>query len=264
MPVIDWDLVQGSQQWYAARSGIPTASCAHLILTPKKLQISEQRKSYACRLIAERLLNWQADSLDKIQHIADGKAGEPFAVAQLEEVYDIETKRVGFIRTSDGRFGASPDRVVCANGSGGIGAISTTVEIKCPTIPVQIERLIFGNDEAYLLQRQMQLWVAEADKSLYYSWSDRMPAFTSEEGRSEAVIAKLVAALDQFSDELEEWTEVAKRSGAFQAFPALLPPIDAERGGDTQWDEAPPAVQYTGRYAPPSDKDIDDIVNGRW
>jgi hypothetical protein len=228
MPIFHWKLEQGSAAWYAARSGIPTASCFDQIITPKQLKMAEARKRYACRLIAERLLNWQADSLDKIGHIADGKENEPFAIAQMEEIYEISTTKIGFITTNDGRFGASPDRV--ANIGPDDQSVGTTVEIKCPTLPVQLERLIFGHDDAYRLQVQGQLWVAEADKALLYSYSPRTPAYAFETGRDEALIGKLASALEQFSDELEEWTEIARRQGAFQAFAALVPPIDAELG----------------------------------
>src|SRR5580692_5011962 len=106
-----WELPQGSSAWYAERSGIPTASMFDQVLTPKRMELSASRKKYAARLIAERLLNWQSDSLDKIQHIADGKANEHYAVGSLEDIYDIKTTPIGFATTDDGRFGASPDRV---------------------------------------------------------------------------------------------------------------------------------------------------------
>jgi hypothetical protein len=226
MPKFYWDIKQGTEEWYAKRSGIPSASMFDHILTPKEMKISEKRKKYACRLIAERLLNWQADSLDKIEHIANGRANEPFAVAQLEEIYEIETQPIGHITTDDGRFGASPDRV--ADVSADKTTIGTVVEAKCPTLPVQFERLIFGQPEAYKCQVQGQIWVANADKSIFYSYTNCTPAYKLETGRDEKFIAKLVDALEQFSDELEAWTEQVKRMGAFQPFAKLLIPSDVE------------------------------------
>ena len=224
MPIIYWDAVQGSYEWYLLRSGLPTASCFDQIITPKTMKPSESRKKYACRLIAERILRWQADSLDKVAHVAAGKENEPLAVAKMELVFDIETSPVGFIKTPDGRFGASPDRV-----SGTRECIDVTTEIKCPTIPVQMERIIFGDDAAYRCQRQGQLWVAEADKAIFFSFNPRTPDYMVEDGRDEPFIRVLVDCLERFSDELEGWHAKAKAAGAYQAFGAVVSPLDAER-----------------------------------
>jgi hypothetical protein len=229
MPVIDWNTEQGTAEWYSKRAGIPTASMFDKILTPKKQELAEGRKAYACRLLAERLLNWQADSLDKIQHIQDGKAGEPYAVGSLEDIYGITTVPVGFIRTDDLRFGASPDRV--ANVSADKTSVGIVVEAKCPTIPVQFQRLVFGDPDAYICQVQGQLWVAEADKAIFYSWHAQTPPYRVETGRNEAFIAKLADALNRFHDELSEWELRLRDMGAFQAFGELKAPLDAELAG---------------------------------
>jgi len=248
MPVISWDIQQGTLPWYAVRQGIPTASEFASIITPKKMQISEARKSYQCRLIAERLLNWQADSLDKIRHIEDGKINEPFAVAQIEEIAEIETAKVGFIRTNDLRFGASPDRVAGVNADR--TRVDMVLEVKAPTIPRQLEYLLLGHDDAYRAQVQGQLWVSEADKAIFYAYNPRTPAYTFETGRDEVFIRNLVQCLEQFSDELEAMTEKARRLGAFQAFAALVPPVEAEYPADS-------------RFRPPSEQDIQDMIDGK-
>lgn len=227
MPKIDWTLQQGSLEWYKIRSGIPTASEFDSILTPKTEKLSESRHNYAARLICERLLKWQADSLDKIQHIADGKENEPIAVARLELVHDIETQPVGFIRTDDLRFGASPDRVSAV--SADMLRVGVVIEAKSPTIPKQMEYLLFGHDAAYRCQVAGQLLVAEADKAIFHSYNPRMPDYTVETGRDEPFIAKLKDALERFSDELEALEVKARSLGLYQAFEALATPLDAER-----------------------------------
>jgi hypothetical protein len=266
MAILDFTTAQGSQEWYSKRHGIPTASCADLVLTPKRLELASGRKKYAARLIAERLLNYQTDSLDKIDHVLAGKKGEPFAVGQLEEVYEIETKPIGFILTSDRRFGASPDRVSGINKEQ--TRVDTVVECKVPTIVTQMERLIFGHDDAYILQVQMQLWVAEADKAIFFSWSDRMPAYKVDSGRNEPVIRKLVEALNIFDEELDIWTEKVKRMGAFQAFPNVSTPLDAELGQEMRKSglaDVADAIDDTWRndprYQPPSEANLNKIID---
>jgi hypothetical protein len=225
MSIFYWDIQQGSLAWHQLRSGVPTASQFHRIITPAKMQISEQRKGYACQLIAERLLKWQPETLDHVKHIEDGRANEPEAVKQLEFTLGVDTKSVGFVTTDDGRFGASPDRVM------GGPSVDTILEVKSPTPPVQVRRLIFGNGDDYRCQVNGELYVAEADKALYYSHHPRMPEFLLETGRDEVFIGKLAAALEQFSDELEAWTEKARRLGSWEAFQEVISPTEATYGG---------------------------------
>lgn len=221
-----YDIEQGSAAWFKLRAGIPTSSEFNHIIQPKKMEPAAARHKYACRLIAEKLLNWQAESLDKIQHIQDGKMNEATAVIQLEETFDIQTKKVGIILTDDGRFGASPDRLAIDKR----GEIDWTIEVKCPTIPTQIQYLLLGHDDSYKAQVQGHLFVAEADKALFYSYSPRTPAYQVETGRDEIFIRALRDCLERFSDELSAMMARAQSLGLYQAFPEILTPLEAERG----------------------------------
>lgn len=223
MPKFHWDVQQGSADWYRLRSGKPTASNFASVITPKTMKPAEARKKYGARLMAERLLKWQADSLEKIDAIANGKASEPIAVAKMEMVYDVETKPVGYVETNDKRFGASPDRVGGISGD----SVSVVTEVKSPTIPVQMERLIFGDNDAYRCQRQGQLWVAEADKAIFFSYNSRTPDYMVEDGRDEKFIAALADCLERFDDELSEWEARLRSLGAFQEFAEVVTPIEA-------------------------------------
>lgn len=225
MPQFFWDLEQGSAAWYRARAGIPTASQFHNIMTPKTRKPAEARKKYAVRLILERLMNWQADSLDTIKHIADGKTNEPLAVAKMELIFNIETTPIGFVRSSDGRFGASPDRASAI--SADKQRIGTVVEVKAPTPQIQMERFLFENTD-YVVQRQGQLLVAEADKAIFFSFNPRMPDYMVEDGRDDGFIKDLQDNLERFSDELSGWTERARAWGPYQAFEEILPPAEID------------------------------------
>ncbi len=226
MPKLFWDLQQGSADWYRIRSKIPTSSEFHCIMTPAKMKLSEQRHAYACRIIASRLMNWQPDSLEKIQHIEDGRLHEPLAIAQLEELYEVDTVPLGFMTTPDGKIGASPDRV--ANVASDRSSVGIVIEAKCPTVPIQMQRLLFGDDDAYITQRQGHLLVAEADKALFVSYNPRMPLYHVETGRDEVFIKRLKECLDQFGEELEKLTNLAQRLGMFQAFQEIVTPAEAE------------------------------------
>jgi YqaJ-like viral recombinase domain len=247
MAIFHTDIDQGSLAWMKLRKGRPTASEFDSIITPKQRKMAAARWKYACRLVAERLLNWQTNDLTHIQAIADGKAGEPMAVAQFGFVTDQETYPVGFVTTNDGRFGASPDRIMSPEiDDGKITACATVIEIKAPTIPIQIQYLaspsILSRDasanvaggDSYICQVQGQLFVAEAEQAVFYSYHPRMPAFMLQTHRDTAFIRSLADALEQFSDELEWLTEAVKALGTFDAFAELVTPLDAARGPETE------------------------------
>ena len=225
MAKIYWKLAQGSPEWFRLRRGIPTASEFSHIITEKKAELAAARFKYACKLIAERLVNWQALPLETIQHIEEGRANEPFAIGQLQAMTGLTAHKVGFVTTNDGRFGASPDRAIGGHPSLDVedGSLAAVIEVKCPTVPKQIEYLLLGHDSAYRAQVQGQLYVAEADKATFYSYNPRTPAYHIETGRDEAFISRLAGALEQFHDELSEMTERAEALGVYQAFEQSMP-----------------------------------------
>ena len=223
MPILHFDVEQGSGRWMSMRSVIPTASNFNEIISPAKGEPSASRWKYAIRIIAARMLNWQPESLDKIAHIAAGKEQEPQAVAQLEILRDIQTQPIGFVTSNDGRFGASPDRVVMAG-----KRVDIAVECKCPTIPTHLEYLLLGHGNDYRTQVQGHLYVCEADKAIFHSYHARMPPHTVDTGRDEPFIKKLADALERFHDEVEELYLKAQALGSYEAFPSLLTPVEAE------------------------------------
>ena len=221
--MIEHRVEQGSVEWFALRAGVPTASEFDQIMTPKTMKPSESRWKYACRLVAERLMNYQAQSLEGIRHIQDGKENEPKAVRQLAFAHDIAVRECGFFTTNDRRFGASPDRMVVGK--------EEPVEVKCPTDLVQMQYILLDNASIYRCQRQGQLWVTEADKAHFYSFHPMMPEVYEETGRDEPFIYKLSQVLEQFSDELAELMEKTSRDGLiFQKYDAVASPLDKELG----------------------------------
>ncbi len=224
MAVIDWNVEQGTLPWYLLRKGIPTSSDFDQVMTPKTRKPSSARHKYACRILAGRLMNWQADSLDKIDHIRAGKENEPIAVARLEILRDIKTRRIGLVRTNDLRFGASPDRAVAHDDD----HIDICIEVKSPTPPIMFEYLLLPDQDVYACQRQGQLFVCECDKAIFHASNPFMePECTIETGRDEAFIKDLVDCLNRFSDELEELDAKARALGAYQAVASFSTPLEA-------------------------------------
>jgi hypothetical protein len=187
---------QGTEEWYRARAGIPTASEFHTILMKGKgAAPSVTRRKYLYRLAGE-ILTGEPEERYSNGHMERGREMEP----QVRELYSFawadgaECRQVGFVRC--GKKGASPDLLV---GSDGMAEFKTNL----PSI--LIERIL--NDEVpaeHVAQLQGGLWVAKREWIDIVCYWPKMPApHIKRVYRDEAYIAQLAAAVDQFNAELE-------------------------------------------------------------
>jgi hypothetical protein len=214
------NFAQGSEDWYRARLGIPTASSFDQIVTPKKCEPSKSAAKYALKLAAERLLNMPTDSIEGQAWMERGKELEPDAVLQYEFVNEVKTVPVGFITNDEGTIGCSPDRIVLNDRRVGL-------EIKCPAPHVHLGYLLAHLADEYRPQVQGQILVAELDHADLYSYHPRMPAATIRSERENDYIAKLSEGLKEFLHLLDDVTERARKLGAYQALtrPASPPEV---------------------------------------
>jgi hypothetical protein len=218
--VKEFKVEPGSGEWLQVRLGIPTASNFHKIVTPAKLEFSKQARSYAFRLVAERIMNESFDSIDHIDHVQRGKDLEPAAVQMFEFEQDIQTKTVGFLTTDDMRYGATPDRLLVG--------MNGALEIKCPSPAVHLEYLIDGFGADYVCQVQGQALVGEFDKVIRYSYHPVLPPRLQETPRDELVIKKLKDGLDQFCDMKDELFEKVREIGYFETHMGILTAYDEQ------------------------------------
>jgi hypothetical protein len=241
------DVEQGGAEWFKLRAGIPTASEFDCIITPTgKKCTAEKRQKYMARLIAARLLNWQAHSLEAIKHIEDGKIKEPFAAKMYEVEMSaimgrpIKTEKIGFLTTDDGRAGASPDRIV--------SGLPIFLEAKCPTIPVHMYYLAFGHVPEYRPQVMGQLYVGKelAERGDFISFEQRCPPWITTTEGDKAFLKSLHEYLQEFLDDLDAATERVRSLGTYQAFEALQTPLDAERGDSLRRDPLASAEELAG------------------
>lgn len=210
--------MQGSDEWLRLRQGLPTASEFFRILTPGG-KLSDQARPYAIKLITETLLNRSLETLHGLEWIERGKDMEPQAAASYEFREEVETTRIGFITTDDGRISASPDRLV-----GGDGLL----EIKCPAPHTHLGYLLDGPGNKYRPQVQGQLYVAEREWVHFWSYSPEMPGVLIPTHRDEPYIRLLHAALDEFLDMRDGLLERARASGYFAERVRLLTAVDEE------------------------------------
>ena len=204
------DVTQGTQEWLAARLGIPTSSQFDRIITAAKGDLSKQARKYAHELVAEILLGEPtADSIGNLEWVARGKLLEPQAVQQYEFTNDVETRAVGFATTDDGRIGCSPDRLVVGQRGG--------LEIKVPMPATHMSYLIDGRGDDYRQQVQGTIAICEAEWWDFYSFHPSLPPALIRTHRDEPYIAKMRAALGEFLDMRDAMLAKARASGFFEA-----------------------------------------------
>lgn len=185
--MIRLDVEQGSEAWYKARLGIPTASRFDEIITPSKWQLSKSSTRYAHELIASTILGYDVNMVSS-GFMTRGVELEQKAVDYYELHHDRETEQVGFILRDDGHVGCSPDRLVGDDG---------LLEIKCPSAAVHIGYLL-NESIGYTAQVQGQLWLTERAWCDTLSYNPDLPSCIVREERNEDVIRKLSEAVDQF------------------------------------------------------------------
>jgi len=111
------DLVQGSEEWLAARCGLLTASEMHLIVTPTlKAASNDKERTHLYELLAQRITGYVEP-----QYISDDMLrgmDEEITALDLYSKHHSKIDRVGFITNDKWGFtiGYSPDAVVGKEG----------------------------------------------------------------------------------------------------------------------------------------------------
>jgi hypothetical protein len=222
MSIIYRDVEQGSMHWYRLRMGIPTSSQFHKIITPGG-KLSEQRKAYMYRLIAERLLRESMSPAISVEWVERGKELEPAAVQNFQFQNEVELEPVGFVTDNNGRVGCSPDRLVKNR--------NEAVEIKCPAPWTQIGYLIDGLGTDYKPQVQGQISVGGFERVHFYAYHDRMPAVHLVTLPDPSYLKILVRLVSDFCEELDYYTERARSLGAYVANPGFTTPHEETAPG---------------------------------
>ena len=196
------DLVQGSDEWLAARCGLLTASEMKLIVTPTlKPASNDKERAHLYELLAQRITRHVEPS-----YISDdmlrGREDEIEARILYAERY-APVDEVGFI-TND-RFGFtlgySPDGLVGDDG---------LIEVKSRRQKYQIETLINGEVPAeYAIQIQTALLVSERAWCDFISYSGGLPMVTirvEPDAKMQAAILDAAAAFEQrLAEKLETY-----------------------------------------------------------
>lgn len=201
------ELMQGSEEWHAARCGLLTASEMKLIITPSlKAASNDKERSHLFELLAQRITRYVEPS-----YIGDdmlrGQMDEVEARTIYAERY-APVQECGFITNDRWGFtiGYSPDGLVGDDG---------LIECKSRRQKYQIETIVtnIGDDAGetiptdYLLQCQTGLLVSERKWLDFVSYSGGLPMATIRVYSIPHVQEAIVEAASAFEGRLAEKLE---------------------------------------------------------
>lgn len=164
------DMEQRSDEWYAARRGMITASAVGKLLTPTlRVADNETARGLTATLAAERITGWTEETVIT-PDMWRGIEHETFA-RDVYAQHFAPVAEVGFmIRDEDNwRLGYSPDGLVGDDG---------LIEVKCPRAKAHIATILADEVPAqYMAQCQAGLLVTGREWIDYISFVAGMPLY---------------------------------------------------------------------------------------
>lgn len=195
---IHTDMTQRSDEWYAARCGIITASTVGKLITPKTVQVADNPDSRRTTLLlaSERITGWTEPgyiSDDMVRGIED----EPIARQKYAE-HHAPVQEVGFI--TEDRFGFtigySPDGLVGDDG---------LIEIKSRRPKAHLETIL---DDAppldNIAQLQCALLVTGRAWIDYISYSGGLPLWVKRVEPDQKWFNTIIDATDALEDSITD------------------------------------------------------------
>ena len=185
------DLIQGSDEWLAARMGILTASEVKHILTPTlKIANNDKTRQHVWELAAQRITRYvepQYIGDDMLRGYADEiLAREKYSEtrAPVEEVGFVTSDALGFV------MGYSPDGLVGDDG---------LIECKSRRQKYQVQTICEGAvPDEYVLQLQTGLLITGRKWIDFISYSGGLPMFVHRVFPDPAIQSAIVSAATEF------------------------------------------------------------------
>jgi hypothetical protein len=190
---------QGTEDWFNARLGVPSASNYAKLITATG-NPSTSADGYINQLIAEAVTGERADFYTNA-HMERGTALEPEARAYYEFMRDMEAQEVGFCLHDEVKTGCSPDALV---GDGGL-------EIKCPSSAVHVSYLRENRlPPAYKQQVMGCMWITGAEWWDFLSYHPAMPSLLIQVKREQKYIDALAVEVTKAAAAIADQVEFIK------------------------------------------------------
>ena len=191
------DMVQCSEEWFAARCGLLTASEMHNIITPTMRPAKNERmRAHAYDLLAQRLTRY-IDPRYVSDDMLRGHDDEMAARELYAERY-APVQQAGFIVRDFGNFrlGYSPDGLVGDEGA---------IEVKGRLPKLQIAAIVAGMmPQEHMVQVQTGLLVSGRSWCDFISYSGGLPMAVFRIYADEAAQAAILDAARAFEEFITE------------------------------------------------------------
>ena len=202
---------QRTDEWYAARCGLLTASSIGSLLTPTlKVANNETSRGVTASVLAERITGF-VDPTWQNADMSRGVLEEPRAVETYARHFNREVTTAGLLVRDDWGFsiGYSPDGLVGDDG---------LVEVKSPRQKGHLQTILDDQVPTYhMAQPQTGLLVSGRQWIDFVSFCGGMPIWVKRVEPDEEWQAAILAAAANFED------NAAKSLAAYQATTAGMP-----------------------------------------
>lgn len=199
--IIHDDLIQGSEEWHAARCGLLTASEMKYVLTPTlKVANNEKTRAHAWELAAQRITQYVEPTYIG-EAMLRGHEDEILARALYSEKYG-KVRETGFV-TNDAlgfTLGCSPDGLVGDDGM--IECKSRCQKYQVQTIVEEFEGK--GIPEEFVLQVQTALLVCDRKWCDFVSYSGGLPMAVIRVEADPEVQEAIIAAASGFEERINQ------------------------------------------------------------
>lgn len=212
------DLIQGSEEWHAARCGLLTASEIKLIITPTlKVASNAKERAHLWELAAQRISGYVEPTYIG-DHMLRGHEDEIAARLLYAEHY-APVEEVGFVTNDKWGFtlGCSPDGLVGTDG--GIECKSRVQKFQIQTIHDWHESGTIPED--FALQVQTHLLVTERKWWDLISYSGGLPMITMRVEPDPVIQDAILDAAAKFESRI--CAVIADYRAALDAEPRLIP-----------------------------------------
>ena len=196
------ELIQGSEQWHAARNGMITASRLADIMKKTKYGESTYKTRLRFQLAIERISGKSASDTVMNKAMYDGVEREPDARTLFEAVTGKEVALCGsFDHPEIVNTSASPDGLLRGE--------NATLELKCPTHVTHCRNILSDTmPKNYEYQVQWQMACTESDYAYFASYHPDFPPELRLKWvkvlRDNMMILDIEDAVRQFDIEVED------------------------------------------------------------
>lgn len=232
------ECLQGSDEWFTLRAGIPTASDFSQLVTPKKREIAKANALLNIKL-AERWLGRPLDAVSIGFAGEQGKILEEDAIPRFELDAGMDVTRVGFVTNHNA--GCSPDGLIIHDGK-----VIGGLEVKSPKPETHTDYLLGGTvPDEYFAQCQGGILVTGASVWWFMSYARGFPSLIVKVEPDEQYLATLSTAINLFNERLNK------------AYARL---VDLN-GGEPTRAVVPTRDLIAEYYHEPTDADFEEFLN---